>query len=247
MGKRKVIGLIMPTAAEDIPAEGPAMYPGVDFISRGIGLRSLTAAGYDDAVPRIIPAAEALAAVGADAIMVIGTSLTFYRGAPFNAELIAQINAATGLPAGTMASAIVDGLRATGARRLAVATAYTEEVNALLAAFLREEAFEVGSLKTFGSARFVGEAAQKSERDIFDLAVGAHAAAPDAEAVLIVCGGLRTLDVTPAIESRCGVPVVSSMPAAFWAAMRLIGETGRVTGYGRLLEQAEAFLAGAQA
>jgi arylmalonate decarboxylase len=150
------------------------------------------------------------------------------------------------LPASTMTSAIVDGLRAVGARRLAVATAYTEEVNALLAAFLGEERFEVPSLKTFGSARFVGEAAQKGERDILDLAVAAHAAGPDADAVLIVCGGLRTLDITPAIESRCGVPVVSSMPAAFWAAMRLIGETGRVRGYGRLLEQVDPSLAGVQ-
>jgi maleate cis-trans isomerase len=32
--------------------------------------------------------------------------------------------------------------------------------------------------------------------------------------------------------------VVSSTPAAFWAAMRLVGESGRLSGYGRLLEQA---------
>jgi arylmalonate decarboxylase len=54
--------------------------------------------------------------------------------------------------------------------------------------------------------------------------------------VLIVCGGLRTLDITVQIETACGVPVVSSMPAALWAAARLIGESGYVgPGYGRLL------------
>ena len=38
------------------------------------------------------------------------------------------------------------------------------------------------------------------------------------------------------IETACGVPVVSSMPAALWAAARLIGESGYVgPGYGRLL------------
>ena len=84
MPKSKVIGLVMPTAADEIPAEGPTMYPGVGFVSRGVHLRSLTPAGYDDAVTRIVPAATHLAALGADAIMVIGTSLTFYRGAEFN-------------------------------------------------------------------------------------------------------------------------------------------------------------------
>jgi maleate cis-trans isomerase len=33
---------------------------------------------------------------------------------------------------------------------------------------------------------------------------------------------------------------VSSATAAFWAAMRLVGESGRVAGYGRLLEEAAA-------
>jgi arylmalonate decarboxylase len=247
MGKRKIVGLIMPTAAEEIPAEAPVMYPGVDFISRGINLRSLSTAGYDDAVPRIIPAASELADAGADAIMVIGTSLTFFCGAKFNTELIAKLRAATGLPASTMASAIVDGLHAVGARRLAVATAYTDEVNALLAAFLSEQAFDVLSLKTFGSARFVGEAARKGEQDIIDLSLSACAAAPGADALLIVCGGLRTLDVALPIEQRCGIPVISSMPAALWAGVRLVGESGRVGGCGRLLEQIETSLAGAQA
>jgi arylmalonate decarboxylase len=118
-------------------------------------------------------------------------------------------------------------------------------VNDLLSAFLAEEAFEVRSLETFGSARFVGEAARKTEQDIFDLSVKAYDAAAGADAVLIVCGGLRTLDITRSIEERCGVPVVSSMPAAFWCAMRLVGASGRIGGkqvgggYGRLLEQLE--------
>jgi arylmalonate decarboxylase len=252
MPKSKVIGLVMPTAADEIPAEGPIMYPDVAFISHGVHLRSLTPAGYDDAVERIVPAAERLAARYADAIMVIGTSLTFYRGAEFNAELTQRMRAVTGLPASTMSTAIVEGLRTVGARRLAVATAYIDEVNELLTAFLAQEAFEVRSLETFGSARLVGEAAHKTEQDIFDLSVKAYDAAAGADAVLIVCGGLRTLDISRSIEDRCGVPVVSSMPAAFWAAMRLVGASGQVTGgrvsgrYGRLLEQSELSAAGAQ-
>jgi arylmalonate decarboxylase len=179
--------------------------------------------------------------------MLIGTSLTFYRGAEFNATLAEKMRATTGLPASTMSTAIVEGLRAVGARRLAVATAYTHDVNDLLTAFLLQEAFEVRSLETFGTARFVGEASHKTERDIFDLGLKAYDAAPDADAVLIVCGGLRTLDVTPSIEERCGVPVVSSMPAAFWAAMRLVGESGHIgAGYGRLLAEPQSSFSGVQ-
>jgi arylmalonate decarboxylase len=232
----KVIGLVVPEAVDTIPAESAVMYPGVTFISRGIGLQSLSAAGYDEAMERVVPAAENLAARGAEAIMLIGTSLTFYRGAPFNDELTYRISSAASLPTGTMSSAIVDGLRAVGAQRLAVSTAYTSEVNELLALFLRQKGFEVRSLQSMGAAKLVGESAHTTAQDICDLSIKAFGNAVRADGVLIVCGGLRTLDITMQIEKACGFPVVSSMPAALWAAVRLVGESGYVgPAYGRLL------------
>jgi arylmalonate decarboxylase len=101
MGAR-VIGLLVPEAVDSIPAESVLMYPGITFIARGIALRSLSAAGYDEAMERVIPAAEYLAARGAQAIMLIGTSLTFYRGAAFNDELVDRISSAARVPTGTM-------------------------------------------------------------------------------------------------------------------------------------------------
>jgi arylmalonate decarboxylase len=42
------------------------------------------------------------------------------------------------------------------------------------------------------------------------------------------------------LEARHGIPVVSSTQAAFWAALRLVGESGHVGGRGRLLAQSAA-------
>ena len=47
-----------------------------------------TPTGYDSAWDGILPAAEHLAKQGVDAIMVIGTSLTFYRGSDFHEQLL---------------------------------------------------------------------------------------------------------------------------------------------------------------
>jgi arylmalonate decarboxylase len=232
----KVIGLVVPEAVDSIPAESMLMYPGITFIARGIALRSLSVAGYDEAMERVIPAAEYLAARGAQAIMLIGTSLTFYRGAAFNDELVDRISSAARVPTGTMSGAIVDGLHAVGARQLAVSTAYTCEVNELLTIFLRQKGFEVRSLQSLGAAKLVGDAARTTAQYICDLSLKSFADARRADGVLIVCGGLPTLDITVQIETACGVPVVSSMPAALWAAARLIGESGYVGPcYGRLL------------
>ena len=235
-----VIGLVVPFAEDRSPPEGAVMYPEVTFIPRGTGVRSLTPEGYDAAADKIVPAADDLARKGVDAIMVIGTSLTFYRGPEFTDYLMSEIRSRTGLPVSTMSTAIVDGLREVGATRLAVGTAYSDVVNDKLKELLTHHGFDVRSLEAFGITDFGGGAIAKSEDEIIDLSVKAREEAPDADGILISCGGLRTLNVAKPLEARCGLPVVSSTPAAFWAAMRLVGQSGRLSGYGRMLEQARA-------
>ena len=234
------IGLVVPFAEDRVPEEGRAMYPQVKFIARGTGVRALTPAGYDAAVDKIVPAAEYLAGKGVEAVMVIGTSLTFYRGPEFHDELLARVRRASGLPASTMSQAVVDGLRAVGAKRIAVSTAYADEVNKRLTEFLAAKGFEVRALEAFGITEFGTGAISKSPQEIVDLTVKACRRAPDAEAALISCGGLRTLSVAKPVEERCGIPVVASTQASFWAALRLVGESGQLSGYGRLLENARA-------
>jgi arylmalonate decarboxylase len=235
MRKDFSIGLVVPFATDTVPDEGLQMYPGVRFIPRGVGVRSLTPTGYDSACDAILPAAEHLAKQDVDAIMVIGTSLTFYRGSDFHERLMDDLRRATGLPVSTMSQAVVDGLRSFGARRIVVATAYADDVNSRLKAFLTAQGFEVLALEGFGLFGF-GEPGSKSEADIIALASKVCTAAPAAEGLLISCGGLRTLGVAKPLEDRHGIPVVSSTQAAFWAALRLVGESGHVAGRGRLLE-----------
>jgi arylmalonate decarboxylase len=239
MGADFTIGLVVPFASDTVPEEGLQMYPDVRFLARGVGVRSLTPGGYDSAWDGILPAAERLAADGVDAIMVIGTSLTFYRGRDSHDRLLEQLRSATALPVSTMSQAVVDGLRGFGARRIAVATAYADDVNDRLRAFLTAEGFEVQALAGFGLFGF-GEPGGKSEADIIALGSKVCAAAPSAEGLLISCGGLRTLGVAQPLEARNGIPVVASTQAAFWAALRLVGASGHVAGRGRLLAQARA-------
>jgi len=230
------IGLVVPYAEDKVPAEGPIMYPDVAFVPRGVGVRALTPEGYDPAMAAILPAAEALARRGVDAIMVIGTSLTFYKGAAAHRRLLASVHAATGLPVSTMSQAVVDGLRAVGAEKIAVATAYDAEVNRRLSDFLADEGFAVRAIDGFGITDFGGPG-QVGEAEILDLGRRVCEEAVDAEGLLISCGGLRTLGVAKPFEDRHGIPVVASTQAAFWAALRLVGASGRVTGHGRMLEE----------
>ena len=229
------IGLVTPQATNRVPAEGVQMYPGVVFVPKGVGVKALTPEGYDSAWDGIVPAAEELAKQNRlDAIMVLGTSLTFYRGFEAHEKLLERLRR-IGLPVATMSSAVVDGLRALGAKKIGVSTAYADEVNKRLRNFLTASGFEVQALEGFGIERF-GGAAEKTDDNIIALAGRVSASAKDAQGMLISCGGLKTLQVGKTIEDKYGLPVVSSTPAAFWAAMRLVGQSGKLSGYGRLFE-----------
>jgi len=213
------------------------MYPsGVQFLALGVGLERMTPEGYDQVVGRIVPAAKRLAADGANAIDVMGTSLTFYKGAAFNQQLKESITKATGLPATTMSTAIVEGLKAVGGHRLAVATAYNDEVNRRLHAFLDESGFEILAIKGLGIERFE-DRPPVTHDELIKFATGVWKTAPKADAILISCGALKTLEILAPLEQRCGVPVVSSLPHALWAGVRLLGLNGRAPGYGILLSK----------
>jgi arylmalonate decarboxylase len=166
----------------------------------------------------------------------MGTSLTFYKGAAFNQNLQEKIAQATHLPATTMSTAIIEGLQAVGGHRLAVATAYNEDVSARLVSFLKEHGFEVLVVKGMGIERFEDRPPVTSQ-ELLDFAAGVWQSAPRADALLISCGALKTLELLAPLEERCKVPVVSSLPHALWAGVRLLGLSGRAPGYGTLLSR----------
>jgi arylmalonate decarboxylase len=211
-----------------------ALGPDVELISEQVGVKMLTVDGYADAIKRVGAAAQQLVGRGASAIMIGGTSLTFFRGHEFHNELLASVARATGVPVSSTSQALVEALRAVGGRRLAVATAYTETVSELLRSFLEEIGFEFLSLRSMGFEQ-TGIAGTVSTEGIVDFARNAFEEAPSADCVLISCAGLRTLDATVPLEELCGVPVISSYQATIWGLAKLAGVQPR-PGFGRLMD-----------
>ena len=230
---RPVLGMIFPPLNYPVPVEATRLYPsGITFLARGVGLAGMTPEGYDEAIPKVLPAALSLAEEGATAISVMGTSLTFYKGAAFNRELADAVQKATGLPTTTMSTGIVEGLRAARARRVTVATAYVPEVTRRLKVFLEESGFEVVAADGLGFLRVPPDLTQER---LFEFSAGVYAGAPGADALLVSCGGLSTIDLVVPLEERCDVPVVTSTEHALWHSVRFAGFDGRVQGFGRVL------------
>jgi arylmalonate decarboxylase len=232
------IGLIFPPLDYPIPPDARRLYPaGVEFLGDGVGLPGgMTLDGYDEAIPRVIPVAQALAKRGARAVSVFGSSITFYKGAKFHDDLIALVSKATGLPATTQSNGLLDGLRTVNARRVAVATAYTDIVTERLKVFLEEHGFQVTSAKGLGYERIPEGAATQDV--LFNLGAEAYAGSRKADALVLSCGALQTLDLIVPLEARIAVPVVSSTPHGLMNGVRLLGVNPRVRGFGMVFARA---------
>ncbi len=233
------IGLIFPPLNYPIPPDAKRIYPnGVEFLSGGVGLPGgMTIEGYDEAVPRILPEAQRLAKDGARVVSVFGSSLTFYKGAKWHQDLIDKVSKATGLPATTQSAGLLDGLKVVNAKRVALATAYTDVVTARLKIFLEEYGFEVTSARGLGFERIPEGAA--TGPILFKLGAEAYASSKKADAVVMSCGALRTLDVILPLENEVKVPVVSSTPHGLMNAVRLLGAVSpRAQGFGMVLAKA---------
>ena len=74
-----------------------------------------------------------------------------------------------------------------------------------------------------------------TQDSLLKFSAGVFEGASNADALLISCGGLKTIDLLVPLEARCHVPVVSSTPHALWNAVRLAGLNGRVQGFGSVL------------
>jgi arylmalonate decarboxylase len=227
------VGLISPVAAP-VPPEATTLYPSVNFLTDNVGLARMTPDGYDQVLDRIAPTARSLVDKGAQAIALLGTSLSFYQGAAFNRELTARMTKASGKPAVTMSTAIVEGLRTVGGKRLVVATAYNDEVNRRLHTFLSEEGFTVLTMKGLGIEK-IEDVNTVTQESLLKFCVELFETTPRGDTMLVSCGGLRTLELLEPLERRCKIPVVSSLPHALRAGVKLLGSTNRVSGYGKLL------------
>lgn len=234
-GWRALIGIVQPSGGPVVEEELRMAAPeGVSFVGTRMYIEEVTPKGLGEMVTHLERAAREVAVMKADCAVLVGTPAGFFRGHPFNLELTGRLREATRLPCTTQATAIVEALHHLKVRRIAVATAYIDELNDLLRKFLEEAGFEVLAIKGLRQ-RFNWDIHRLPSSAAYRLTKEVVREVPGAEGVLISCGGLRTFEVIDLIERDLGLPVVTSNQAALWAGLRLARVKETIRGFGRLL------------
>lgn len=129
-------------------------------------------------------------------------------------------------------TAVLNALRTLGATRVAVATPYLDEINQQEADYMAAAGFEITNIQGLNLEK---DSDMIRVRPEFLAEFAASVDTPDADALFISCGALRSLDIIEALEQKVGKPIICSNQAMMWDVMRRAGINDRIEGYGSLL------------
>ncbi|MBT6119724.1 MAG: Asp/Glu racemase [Rhodospirillaceae bacterium] len=139
-----------------------------------------------------------------------------------------------GVPVTNPVSAATAALRHFGAKRIALLTPYSDEINAVVGRFIADQGFEIAARGSFKCDNGV-EIGLVPPGAIYE--AGVRMGRTDCDALFISCAGLRASSVVQRIEDEIGKPVVTSNQALAWDCLRLAEIAAPVPGFGRLLAE----------
>ncbi len=179
----------------------------------------------------MLQAADLLRTAEVDVIAWNGTSGS-WLGADHDRAMVAEISAASGVPATTSTLAYLEAFREFGHRRIALLTPYTADVNEQILRRYGEEGIEIIAEEHLGLA--VNEAfARVPAAELVAPSQELAAAGPDA--LIYLCTNLYGAPVVETVESQTGVPVLDSVAVTLWQCLQLTGARGLDAQWGRLL------------
>jgi maleate isomerase len=234
-GYRGKIGILVPNINTTMEMDFHRMAPeGVSVHTARISWEAPESSveALREMTERAVKAATDVAAAHVDVIVYGCTSGSFFKGITWDKELSKIIARETKVPAITTSTAMVEGLREMGIKKVSVATPYSEEVDKRLEAFLSGNGFKVMRLESLRQ-KDVWEHARNAPFILYQL--GKKTFVPEADGVFISCTQLRAVDIVEQLEKDIGKPVVTAVQASMWLALRTLGFKSPVNGYGTLL------------
>jgi maleate isomerase len=239
-GERGRIGLI--TLASDtsvlpefqrLMPDGAQVYPAPIVLPRGEVTPEALAEMLE--TDQLEQAAATLSWTGVQVILFACTTGSLVHGPGWDVQLIDRITTASGIPATTTATAVIDALRAIGATSLAVATPYIASLNAIERQFFEAAGFAVAAIDglALGTDHEIGRLDPADARTL-----ARQVDRPEADAIFISCTNWHVVEAVSAMERVHGKPVVTSNLTGAWKALRTIGIDDRMPEAGSLFGRA---------
>ncbi|WP_254446510.1 Asp/Glu racemase [Ruegeria sp. HKCCD8929] len=161
-----------------------------------------------------------ISGVRPSAVLYGCTSATLTHGPSFDADLAARIKTGSGALSLTAAGSLIAAIKAIGATKVGFSSPYVGEINDQAIAFLAENGIETANRADIG--RELGNYGQGelTPDEVFDLSCRADH--PQAQAIVLSCTDMRSVEAIDRIEATLGKPVITSNQAMMFCLMRAL-------------------------
>src|SRR5580693_620061 len=176
---------------------------------------------------------QKLADVDVDVIVFPASAPSSRNGPGYDQELIKRITAASGKPATTASTALLEALRVLSVKRIVLGAPWSASVNQTVAAFLEANGVKVLVQEALGLVRNL-EIGLLDPQTALD--IGRRVDRPDADAVMLACGNWSTFPIIDQLERDLGKPVLTTNQVSLWHALKIMGSKP-LDGLGVLLRQ----------
>ena len=176
---------------------------------------------------------ELLATAKVKMVALLQTSASLFAD-DYDEKTMQRMQAAAGVPSITSAFAVGRAVRALGARRIALVSPYSPEVNERARHyFTAKHGLDIAALDGFAAtdSYAIGKLGPENAREAF-----VRIDRSGIDAFVVPGGNFATMASIAAWEAEFGKPVVTSSQALLWAVARQLGGE-RLAGCGRLLDQ----------
>ncbi len=232
---RAKIGLIIPSPGLVSFQEQQAICPkGVAVLHTRIMLKETTPEALAKLSEEALYAAELLATAKPDVISYNCTSSAFIKGAEYENAMIRKMEEVTGIKATSMATSVIKALQSLNVKKLVIAAPYLKEITEIEEKYLESFGFEIVHSETLGMKEPLAFP-ERSPWENYHLALNAYRKAPEADAIFISCGAMRTIEIIEHLERATGKPVLSSNQCNAWMCLKLAGIKEPIYGYGSVL------------
>jgi len=215
------IGLLLPSSSSVQERDiGRALPDGITLHVARMRLNNVDADSTLRIVQEIETESQKLADVDVDVIVLPATAPSSRMGPGYDQELIKRISAASGKPATTASTALLEALRVLSVKQIVLGAPWSAAVNQSVAAFLEANGIKVLAQEALGLVRNL-EIGLLDAQTAFD--VGRRVDRPEADAVMLACGNWSTFGIVERLERDLKKPVLTTNQVSLWHALKMMG------------------------
>ncbi len=166
----------------------------------------------------ITDALHLISGVRPDVVLYGCTSATLAHGPSFDADLAEKIKSKSNAVSLTAAGSLITAIKALGASKVGFASPYLSEINKQAMAFMASEEIKTVNCADVGLALGNYGQGKLTLDEVYELALRADH--PDAQAIVLSCTDMRSVEVIERVEATLGKPVVTSNQAMMFCLMK---------------------------